>query len=365
MDYESEINMANHTQQLLNTWYEQRNDVDWVLATIIATEGSSYRKPGAMMMINSLGQYHGLLSGGCLESDIMRQSRQCWITGNNRIIQYDMREEEDIAWQLGIGCGGLVRILLQAINTENNFLQLCELRQLINQNQACKYIQSVDESAPNNQVCEIGSSVSFNNNAAPQTRVKKEDMSEVSPSDVTIFEHIIKPALKLAIFGGGIDAMPVAQIASNLGWHVSIADPRTGYARKTQFVDAKQIIKTDFADASEHTWLSNIDAIVIMTHNVKLDAQALMLAQSSSANYVGMLGPAHRTERVLKEAGLSASDSASKHQQTTLGLTKRLANPIGLKLGGELPESIALSILSEIHAFIENADGKSFSNMLS
>lgn len=363
MDYESEINMANHTQQLLNTWYEQRNDVDWVLATIIATEGSSYRKPGAMMMINSLGQYHGLLSGGCLESDIMRQSRQCWMTGNNRIIQYDMREEEDIAWQLGIGCGGLVRILLQPINTANNFLQLCELRQLINQNQACKYIQSVDESTPNNEVCKIESNVSFNNNSASQAN--NEDIPELSSSDDTIFEHIIKPSLKLAIFGGGIDAMPVAQIASNLGWHVSIADPRTGYARKTQFADAKQIIKTDFANASEHSWLSDIDAIVIMTHNVKLDAQALLLAQSSSASYVGMLGPAHRTERVLKEAGISASGSANKHQQTTSGLTKRLANPIGLKLGGELPESIALSILSEIHAFIESADGKSFSNMLS
>jgi xanthine/CO dehydrogenase XdhC/CoxF family maturation factor len=363
MDYESAINMANHSQQLLNTWYEQRNDLDWVLATIIATEGSSYRKPGAMMMINSLGQYHGLLSGGCLESDIMRQSRQCWMTGNNRIIQYDMREEEDIAWQLGIGCGGLVRILLQPINPANNFLQLCELRQLINQNKACKYIQSINESAPNNKVCEIENGVSSNNNAA--RRANKKDTPELNPSDETIFEHIIKPSLKLAIFGGGIDAMPVAQIASNLGWHVSIADPRTGYARKTQFADAKQIIKTDFANASEHIWLSDIDAIVIMTHNVKLDAQALLLAQGSSALYVGMLGPAHRTERVLKEAGFSASECENKHQQTSSGLTKRLANPIGLKLGGELPESIALSILSEIHAFIENADGRSFSNILS
>jgi xanthine/CO dehydrogenase XdhC/CoxF family maturation factor len=315
-----------------------------------------------MMMINSLGQYHGLLSGGCLESDIMRQSRQCWMTGNNRIIQYDMREEEDIAWQLGIGCGGLVRILLQPINTANNFLQLCELRQLINQNQACKYVQAIDESAPNNKVCEIESSLSFDNTAASQAN--KEDMPELSLRDETIFEHIIKPALKIAIFGGGIDAMPVAQIASNLGWHVSIADPRTGYARKTQFADAKQIIKTNFANASEHTWLANIDAIVIMTHNVKLDAQALLLAQTSSARYVGMLGPTHRTERVLKEAGLCAGEPANT-QQTKPSLTKRLANPIGLKLGGELPESIALSILAEIHAFIENAEGKSFSNMLS
>jgi xanthine dehydrogenase accessory factor len=114
---------------LLNNWYEQRDELEWVIATIIGTEGSSYRKPGAMMMINSLGQYHGLISGGCLESDIMRQSRQCWMSGKNIIIQYDMREEEDITWQLGIGCGGLVRILLQPVSADNAYLKLIELRE--------------------------------------------------------------------------------------------------------------------------------------------------------------------------------------------------------------------------------------------
>jgi xanthine dehydrogenase accessory factor len=351
--------MANHTQQLLNTWYAQREQMDWVLATIIGTEGSSYRKPGAMMIINSLGQYHGLLSGGCLESDIMRQSRQCWESGNNRIIQYDMREEEDIAWQLGIGCGGLVRILLQPINAKNSYLQLIELRQLINQNQACKYVQSMDEGSPKNSIFLTDNNAEFAVQQAAPTATKTQS---------NVFEHIIKPSLKLAIFGGGIDAIPVAKIAHNLGWHVSVADPRTGYARQAQFADAKQIIKSSFDSISEHAWLLNIDAIVIMTHNVTLDAQALSLAQHSSASYVGMLGPLHRTDRVLQEAGLVSSERATEtkleQKKDTKVLNKPLANPIGLRLGGELPESIALSILSEIHAFIQHADAKSISNLL-
>lgn len=336
--------MINHTQQLLNNWFEQRDTLDWVLATIIGTEGSSYRKPGAMMMINSLGQYSGVLSGGCLESDIMRQSRKCWISKKNRIIQYDMREEEDIAWQLGIGCGGLVRILLQPVDFSNHYLQLNSLRRLINENKACKYSQQIHESTPDNNVVELG----------VKTRVKanmpyKNSVNHSTAVNQT-FEHVIKPSLRLAVFGGGIDAIPVVNIAANLGWQVTLADPRTGYARQVQFAHAKHIIKAPLDDISQYIWLKDIDAIVIMTHNVKLDAQALMLAQNSDAKYVGMLGPAHRTERVLKE--------------TTVTITKMLANPIGLNLGGELPESIALSILSEIHAFIEVTGGQSISGIL-
>lgn len=404
--------MANHTQQLLNNWYPQRDEMDWVLATIISTEGSSYRKPGAMMMINSLGQYHGLLSGGCLESDIMRQSRQCWTSLQNRIIQYDMREEEDIAWQLGIGCGGLVRILLQPINTENDYLQLTQLRSTINQNKACKYIQSLEQAAPNNHMEMLPNNINESEHdarladEAPARELTGEDTSEdattneaftnkapsidnvinTSKEHSAVFEHTIKPSLKLAIFGGGIDAIPVASIAANLGWHVIVADPRTGYAREAQFTDAKHIVKTVFDDVAQHSWLANVDAIVIMTHNLKLDAQALILAQQSSAQYVGMLGPIHRTERVLKEAGFQANElsqltnnelSENKVSENTVGdkkanentvggnvLVKPLANPIGLRLGGELPESIALSILAEIHAFIEQADAKSISGIV-
>ena len=334
--------MANHIQALLNTWYDHRDKMEWVLATIIEIDGSSYRKPGAMMMINSMGKYHGLLSGGCLESDIMRQARQCWHTGKNLIVQYDMREEEDIAWQLGIGCGGLVRILLQEVSKKNAYLQLDTLRRCINQNQQCEYIQKLSETTPKNAVVQ--------SIQASEKQQKKPQSATLTQDE---FKQFITPVKHIAIFGGGVDAIPVAKIAANVGWHVTVADPRTGYARPSDFVDAQHISKAPFNHLEEMTWLQDIDAIVIMTHNVQLDAEALHAAQHSNASYIGILGPTHRTERVLaaKEFTLSS-------------LRVPLANPIGLKLGGELPESIALSIIAEMHAHFEGCNAHSISNIL-
>lgn len=334
--------MANHIQQLLNTWYEQRDQMEWVLATIIEIDGSSYRKPGAMMMINSMGKYHGLLSGGCLESDIMRQARQCWQSGKNHIIQYDMREEEDIAWQLGIGCGGLVRILLQAVSRENDYLELDKLRQCINQNQCCEYKQQFAETAPQNCV------IQHLPRAIPQEITKTR--AKLSNSE---FTQLITPVKHIAIFGGGLDAIPVARIAGNVGWQITLADPRVSYARTKDFPDVSHISKTPFLNIKEMPWLQEVDAIIIMTHNVQLDAEALIAAQQSTASYLGMLGPTHRTERVLALKDLKRSD-----------LKLPLANPIGLKLGGELPESIALSMIAEIHAHFEGCNAQSISNIL-
>ena len=126
--------MANHFQQILKIWFPERDNHNWVLASIVGTEGSSYRKIGAQMLINDLGQYFGLLSGGCLESDIMVQARRCWDSNHNRIIQYDMREEEDLAWKLGIGCGGLVRILLQPVHALNGYLSLDTVLAMLTKN---------------------------------------------------------------------------------------------------------------------------------------------------------------------------------------------------------------------------------------
>jgi xanthine/CO dehydrogenase XdhC/CoxF family maturation factor len=108
-----------------------------------------------------------------------------------------------------------------------------------------------------------------------------------------------------------------------------------------------------FGNVDDMPWLQELDAIIIMTHNVQLDAEALNAAQKSTATYVGMLGPTHRTERVL-----------AVHKLALSTLKVPLANPIGLKLGGELPESIALSIIAEIHAHFEGCDAHSISNIL-
>ena len=287
------------------------------------------------MMINDMGQYFGLLSGGCLESDIMQQARRCWVSQRNRIIEYDMREEEDLAWQLGIGCGGMVRILLQPVAAYNDYLHLELLRQHLENNRACEYRQVVDENAAQNHVSLVGS----------------EQMLGLAGQEV--FSQVLYPDPHLAVFGGGVDARPVVGIALQLGWQVTLVDPRASYARDGYFDPVVTRVREPIESLTNSLWLQHIDMAIIMTHNIKLDGQSLALVQSSSARYIGLLGPTHRTDRVLN------------HINTTRAqLVKPLANPVGLRLGGELPESIALSMLAEAHAFIEGRNAKSISGVL-
>lgn len=333
--------MANRISQLLSHWSEIRDTHLWVLATIIETDGSSYRKAGAMMLINDMGQYFGLLSGGCLESDIMRQARRCWDNKHNRIIEYDMREEEDLAWQLGIGCGGMVRILLQPVHADNDYLQLDALNSCLEQRQKAAYHQQIDEGVPLNRVLPV---VDQAQTIATGTQTTGGE---------SMFVQLLSPAPLLAVFGAGVDAKPVVAIAAELGWQVLLIDPRVGYAKAEYFTKASQIIRQPIEQLYSATWLSQIDVAFVLTHNIKLDAAALTLVQSSNAKYVGLLGPTHRTDRVLDIAKLTRNE-----------LMKPLANPVGLRLGGELPESIALSMLSEAHAALENADALSISGVL-
>jgi xanthine/CO dehydrogenase XdhC/CoxF family maturation factor len=333
--------MANRISQLLKQWSDDRDNQLWVLATIIQTDGSSYRKAGAMMLINDLGQYFGLLSGGCLESDIMRQARRCWDNQHNRIVEYDMREEEDLAWQLGIGCGGMVKILLQPVHANNDYLKLDELNSYLEKRQSAEYQQQISETFPVNNVIPI--------NENTKSRATTTGVSAA----FSVFVQTLNPAPLIAVFGGGIDAKPVVAIAAELGWQVLLIDPRVGYAKVAYFEKAYQIIRLPIDELDSAIWLTQIDIALILTHNIKLDAAAIKLVQTSSAQYIGLLGPTHRTDRVLEIANLSRTN-----------LTKPLANPVGLRLGGELPESIALSMLAEAHAYLEKANGLSISGVL-
>ena len=334
--------MSNRIDALLKHWLSTKDHQQWVLATIISTEGSSYRKAGAMMMINDLGQYFGLLSGGCLESDIMRQARRCWDDGNNRIIKYDMREEEDLAWQLGIGCGGMVEILLQPVRQANHYLYLDALYQRLKQNLAVGYLQKIDQHAPDNQLI------------SEHHQLTNLHKGKQVVADALCFYQLITPAPHIAIFGGGVDARPVVAMAAQLGWRVTLCDPRMGYAREGYFDGAHTICRQPFAELAQAGWFASLDGALVLTHNVKLDGEALSLLQQSQVKYVGLLGPLHRTERVMQHAELS---------HATLPYT--LANPVGLRLGGELPESLALAMLAEVHVFFENTDGQSISGVLS
>ena len=335
--------MSTHTIHLLREW-KAKPELDWVLATLVAVEGSSYRRPGAMMLINSLGQFYGMISGGCLESDIVLKSRQTMNDGKSRLFRYDMSDESDLGWRLGIGCGGCIDVLIQAVTEENQFLQLNKLLKRLEEGQSCHYLQAISGNTSKSDILELEN---FN---AQDIKNNQKHPYQINRGDTDWFVNNIEPQIHLAVLGGGIDARPLVNMASALAWKVSLCDPREVYARKKDFPLASDIYKSPLCDLKNQAWLQQIDACVIMHHNINLDAQALDLVQASSARYVGMLGPSHRTERVFE---------AAKHQYDQL--TKPLFNPIGLNLGGNGPESIALSILSEIQAQLSGANTVSLS----
>ncbi|KGJ97380.1 XdhC family protein [Colwellia psychrerythraea] len=331
--------MSNRLKALLATWLPEKDSCQWVLASIIETQRSSYRKTGAIMLINSQGKSYGLLSGGCLEADLKRQAQKCWYNNTDITICYDMQDDNDIAWQLGIGCGGLVKVLLQPINSENDYLDLLTLKSQLDNRNACFY--HID---------------TVNARSTPQSPVQIKNQVLSKPNNSLDLVIAIKPAPALVIFGGGLDAQPLVKIANTLGWYICLVDSRTAYARAAYFKEADTVINEGYASLEQNLLLPKADAIVVMHHNVSLDAHALKLVKSQAnlacASYLGLLGPQHRTELVLDKAQLSSTDFPNK-------LSNKLANPIGLDLGGDLPESIALAILSQAHAAIEQASGKS------
>ena len=136
-------NISNHLSHLLAKWYPNRDKFDWVLATIYDTKGPCYRKSGAMMLFSSQGDQLGMLSGGCLESDIGTNARKVMQTGQPISLCYDGSDEDDLSFHLGIGCGGTVYIMLQQINARNDYLALTQVYNTLKQRTSGYYYQSL------------------------------------------------------------------------------------------------------------------------------------------------------------------------------------------------------------------------------
>ncbi len=301
-----------------------------------------------MMLCDDLGRYFGLLSGGCLESDIQRHARKVLATGKAKTIRYDGNDEDDISFQLGIGCGGEVDILLQPIDEENNFLYLGELREQLEQRQPLLYRQKIarngESQAELRPLVEAGQGSGI--------PLKRPMLTEV---DGELWLNTpIKPRPHILIVGGGVDARPMAQQFNAQGWKVSLCDPRPANARAAYFPESTTYRCHPDALA-ELMDLDSIDAVVAMSHNLNLDAATVRIFHRRPIRYFGLLGPTSRRDRVLSLSGLSSSET----DRLVSGV---LRAPIGLDLGGELPESIALATCAEIHSVLHGKSGRTLTS---
>lgn len=320
--------MSNHFYHLLCAWLPLKDEANWVLGAVINTRGSVYRKTGALMLLSDAGHQLGLLSGGCLESDLLLQARKVIALGKSRRIVYDATDDGNIAWRLGIGCGGAAEILLHPCNAHNNFLQLPEIYSCL-QLQACHFYLHLKTAY-----------ASFTPCARNLTQRQHGSLEQLNSEQV--LSTLINPLPHLLILGSGVDVIPLCQLAETLGWRVTLADQRLHAGKRAYFSAGINLLDVS-ADELTEDFLQQVDGIVIAHHNVRLDAAAIAVLQTRTMcnPYIGLLGPAHRKADVLACAGLQEAQ-----------LRYPVVGPMGLALGGDLPESIALSVLAECHAKI-------------
>ena len=317
---------SNHFFHLLARWLPLKDSANWVLGAVINTRGSVYRKTGALMLLSDAGHQFGLLSGGCIESDLLLQARKVIALGKSRRIVYDATDEDNIAWRLGIGCGGAAEILLHPCNAENSYLHLIEVFECLQQHRACEFSLDLDFATAR---------------AIPCARdFTLRQCGHLSTDGHTQLTTLINPSPHLLVLGNGVDMIPLCHLALAMGWQVSVADARLTPQKCDNFPDGISVLVQSVADIPVE-YLQGVDAVVIAHHNMPLDAAAIAHLQTCDLMnpYIGLLGPAQRKAEVLALAGL-----------TEMQLCYPVAGPMGLALGGDLPESIALSVLAECHA---------------
>jgi xanthine dehydrogenase accessory factor len=331
-----------------------------VLATVIDTEGSTYRKPGAHMLIAQDGSSMGLLSGGCVESDLVERAARVLATNTAEVATYDARISDDPVWGLGLGCEGAMRILLQRLDAASGYRPFAYVAECITRHEPgalAVVVESQDARFPAGTSWDARSG----DGSAPAAAIIEccrrhargggfEMLSlGTAGTVVTAFVTAVSLPARLLILGAGPDAVPVAEVAKLIGWQITVADHRAGYLDAGRFAEGTRLVELRPERLAATLGLGDFDAAVVMSHNLDHDAQYLRALAAAPIPYVGLLGPGARRQRLLAELGADAAR-----------LGQRLFGPVGLDIGARTPEAIALAIVAEIHAFLAGRHGESF-----
>jgi xanthine dehydrogenase accessory factor len=333
------------------------------LATVVLVEGSSYRRAGARMLVTEDGQLTGAISGGCLEGDALRKARLAMTQNKPMLVTYDTTDDDDAKFGVGLGCNGIIHILIEPIFPENEnspinlFKRFLSKREpvvlitlfLLNNRQASQpgtcLLMTADEytqgSIPDDEIKDVlfadAKDVLKNGNSVTKTYVYG--------NGYTCFIELLQPAVSLIIFGAGNDAIPMVQLASVLGWHVTLVDGRANYAVPERFALAKKIIISKPDQALSQIIFDERTVVVLMTHNYNYDMAMLRRLLPLQLPYVASLGPKKRLQRMLDELQDEAMNITPEQLKSIYG-------PAGIDIGSENSDEIALSIIAEIQAVL-------------
>ena len=337
------------------------------LATVVEVLGSAYRRPGARMLVTEDGELTGAISGGCLEGDARQRARQVIFRGQPAVVTYDTRDEDDPRHGLGPGCQGVVRILLEPLDfaAPDNPMEL--LRGFA-QHPEPAVLATIFETDATGLRAAVGQRVLLSEAsglrgtpllAAPMAEAARVTLAqgisqvfdiETDAGPVRTLLEVLVPPLRLVVYGAGNDAQPLVHLAASLGWHITVVDGRPNLATTARFPEAAAVrvvpvreLESQVPDPGAY--------YVLLSHNYAYDLAALLTLLPTAAPYIGLLGPRAKAARLLEELKLTGTEASEIMQN-------RLRSPIGLDLGSETPEEIALAIVAEIQATRHQRNGR-------
>jgi xanthine dehydrogenase accessory factor len=336
------------------------------LATVVKVEGSSYRQPGARMLVTETGQLTGAISGGCLEGDALRRALLAIEQDQNKLVTYDTSSDDDIEFGVQLGCNGIVHILFEPIHyeKEDNPVSLLEKLVAKRENAVMVTVFSDDRSKPqmgtsllHREGERISSTGAFTNISSNIAKVLAAGSSasiacEIAGQQVEALIEFIPPVVKLVIAGAGNDVRPLVDMAAILGWETIVADGRKTHATRNRFTHAKEVLVIKPAELLQRIAADPFTVFALMTHNYNYDLEVLKGLLKQSPAYLGILGPKKKFERMLDD--LAKENIAVEPEQLAY-----IHTPIGLDIGAETAEEIAVSILAEIKAVLGGRRGGS------
>jgi xanthine dehydrogenase accessory factor len=303
---------------------------DSVLATLVTAEGSSYRRPGARLLVTADGQRIGSISGGCLEEDVLTRAQRVARTGEAEAVVYDTTSENDLVWGVGLGCHGVVRVLIEKLPPQPAWAKAL----------AANFASR--EATDLVVVHDGGSRARFGTRLASAL---------ATDGGEKVFRQTVAPPVALFVYGAGDDAQPLVRLAKELGWHVTVADVRPAFATATRFPTVDRLVVAPPDELVTRT-APGADALVVaMTHHYVHDVPLLRALLPRPVAYLGLLGPRKRADRIL-------ADLAKEGVSVDMGARSRLHAPVGLDLGADAPEQVALAIVAEMQAALTRRDAR-------
>jgi xanthine/CO dehydrogenase XdhC/CoxF family maturation factor len=361
----------------------ERAGTPLVLATVVNVEGSTYRRPGARLLVSEDRWLAGGVSGGCLEDDVLKRAFWRTARGEPVLVTYDSRSEDDGAWAQALGCNGLVEVVMERLTPELRIHPLHTVGRWLREGMRGVLVtvfgapeglagvgdrlalgeDGTVESALSGAFGELLLTEARTALAAGRSRVAR---LPCAGGEARALVEVVVPPPTLLVFGEGPDVPPVIELARSLGWRTRLVVARHTAAVAGAEAIADEVILCGNDDVAERVPLRAVSAVVLMTHSFPRDLVVLRFllgrpapatgnaggSPASSISYLGVLGPKRRTDRLLRDL---------ERQPVVLDgeAAARIFSPVGLDLGAEEPEEIALAMVAEIQGALRGRTGRS------